>query len=168
MASNNSFTLTRDFDASAEKVFEAWTNPEQLKQWIAPKGYSVIYAKGDIKAGGESHYCIVSKSGLEIWIKKFFKDFIPPAKLSYTQVYSNEQGGIEPHPTIKEFPIEIFTTVMIDEKDGTDNKTTLDLTWEPLNANTEQITRFLDETFGLSQEWGGLFDQLEAFLAETS
>ncbi len=165
MASKNSFTLSHNFNASPEKVFEAWTNPDQLKRWIAPQGYSVIYSKGDIKAGGESHYCIVSKSGLEIWIKKFFKDFIPPAKLSYTQVYSNEQGGIEPHPTIREFPLEIFTTVMIDEIDGKDDKTTLDLTWEPVNASAEQITRFIDETFALSQEWGGLFSQLEDFLS---
>lgn len=164
MASDNSFTLSREINTSAEKVFEAWTDTEQLKQWIAPKGFSVIYAKGDIKAGGESHYCIASKHGLEIWTKKFFKDFIPPAKLSYTQVYSNEQGGIEPHPTIKDFPLEIFTTVMIDEKDGTDKITTLELTWEPLNASTEQITRFIDETFTLSQEWGGMLDQLEELL----
>jgi uncharacterized protein YndB with AHSA1/START domain len=162
MASNNSFTLSREFDAPVEKVFEAWTDTEQLKQWIAPKGYSVIYAKGDIKAGGESHYCLASKHGLEIWTKKFFKDFIPPAKLSYTQVSSNEQGGIEAHPMIKDFPVEIFTTVMFDEKEG---KTTVDLSWEPMNANAEQITRFIDETFELSQEWGGLFDQLESFLS---
>ncbi len=163
-ANDKSFTLSREFNAPVEKVFEAWTNTDQLKLWIAPKGYSVIYAKGDIKAGGESHYCMASKHGLEIWIKKFFKDFIPPAKLSYTQVYSNEQGGIEPHPMIKNFPIEIYTTVMLDEKNG---KTTLDLTWEPVNASIEQITRFIDETFELSQEWGGLFDQLEEYLANS-
>ncbi len=105
---------------------------------------------------------MASKHGLEIWGKKFFKDFIHPAKLSYTQVFSNEQGGIEPHPMIKDFPIEIFTTVMLDEKNG---KTTLNLTWEPMNASIEQITRFIDETFELSQEWGGMFDQLEEYLS---
>ena len=160
--SNNSFTLSHEFNASAEKVFEAWSNPEQLKQWFAPKGYSVVYSKADIRAGGESHYCMVSKSGLEIWGKMFYKDFIPPAKLSYTQVFSNEKGGIEPHPMIKNFPIEIFSTVMLDEKDGI---TKLDLTWEPVNASIEEITRFTDETFEMSQEWHGMFEQLETFLA---
>ena len=92
----------------------------------------------------------------------FYKEMIPPAKLSYTQVYSNEQGGIEPHPMIKNFPVEILSTVMLDEKNG---KTTLDLTWEPINASTEEITRFSDETFELSQEWGGTFAQLEDYLA---
>jgi uncharacterized protein YndB with AHSA1/START domain len=162
MANSNSFTMTHEFNAPVEKVFEAWTDPEKIKRWFAPKDYSIIYSKADIKAGGESHYCMSSKGGLEIWVKKFFKDFIPPAKLSYTQVYSNEKGGIEPHPMIKNFPIEIFTTVMLDEKNG---KTILNLTWEPLNASTEQVTRFMDETFELSQEWGGMLDQLEQLLA---
>jgi uncharacterized protein YndB with AHSA1/START domain len=161
---DHSFTLSHTFNAPVEKVFEAWTNPDHLKQWFAPKGYSVIYAKAEIKAGGESHYCLASEHGMEMWGKMFYKDFIPPAKLSYTQVYSNEQGGIEPHPMIKNFPIEIFTTVMLDEKDG---KTTLNLTWEPVNANIEQITRFIDETFELSQEWGGMFQQLETYLANS-
>ena len=159
---DNSFTISHEFNASAEKVFDAWTNPDHLKQWFAPKGYSVVYSKADIRAGGESHYCMISKGGLQLWGKMFYKDFIPPAKLSYTQVFSNEKGGIEHHPMIKNFPVEIFSTLMLDEKDGL---TTLNLTWAPMNASVEEITRFSDETFELSQEWGGMFEQLETYLA---
>jgi len=159
---DHSFTLSHKFDAPVEKVFEAWTNTDQLKQWFAPHGYSLLFSKSDIKPGGETHFCMTSKIGIEIWRKLFYKDVIAPAKLSYTLVYSNEKGGIEPHPMIKNFPIEIFTTVMLDEKNG---KTTLDLSWEPLNASIEQITRFSDETFELSQEWGGTFERLSQHLA---
>lgn len=165
MAKNdNSFTLSHEFDAPVEKVFDAWTNPDHLKQWFPSQGYSMIFAKSDIKPGGMSHYCLASEHGLEVWGMMFYKDVIAPAKLSYTQVYSNEQGGIEPHPMIKKFPVEIFTTVMLDEKNG---KTTLDLTWEPLNASIEEITRFSDETFELSQEWGGMFAQLNDYLSNS-
>ncbi|GJM05974.1 MAG: hypothetical protein DHS20C09_19700 [marine bacterium B5-7] len=159
---DHSFTLTHEFNAPVEKVFDAWSIPDQLAKWLPPKGYSMVFAKSDITPGGMSHYCMVSKSGLELWSMIFYKDVIPPAKLSYTQVYSNEQGGIEPHPMIKNFPVEILSTVMLDEKNG---KTILDLTWEPLNASKEEITRFSDETFELSQEWGGTFEQLTNYLA---
>ncbi len=162
MADDNSFTLSHEFDAPVEKVFDAWVDPEHLKQWFAPKGYLLLYTKSDIRAGGESHYCITSASGLKLWGKQFYKDFFRPAKLSYTQVYSNEQGRIEPHPMIKNFPVEILTTVMLDENDG---KTILNLTWEPMNASVEEITRFADETFELSQEWGCMFEQLANYLA---
>ncbi len=164
-AKDNSFTLSHEFDAPIEKVFEAWVTPEQLSHWYAPRGYSMIFSKADIAPDGMCHYCMSSEDhGLDMWGLIFYKDIIPPAKLSYTQVYSNEQGGIEPHPMIKNFPIEILSTVMLDEKNG---KTTLDLTWEPLNASTEEITRFSDETFELSQEWGGAFAQLEDYLTSS-
>ena len=160
-ANDNSFTLTHKFDVSVDDVFQAWTDPEKLKLWFPPPGFSMIFSESDIKPRGESHYCLKSTLGIEIWRKLFYKDIIAPAKLSYTQVYSNEQGGIEPHPMIKSFPIEVFTTVMLDKKYG---KTILNLTWEPVNASMEEITRFSDETFELSQEWGGTFERLEQFL----
>ncbi len=161
-AIDNSFTITHEFDAPVEKVFDAWADADRLAQWFAPRGYSVIYAESDIRANGVSHYCMTSEHGLKIWGKIFYKDFIRPAKISYTQVYSNEQGVIERHPMIQNYPIEIFTTVMLDEIDG---KTSLSLSWEPIHASEEEITRFADETFELSQEWGGMFEQLADYLA---
>lgn len=160
-AKDNSFTLSHEFDAPIEKVFDAWTDADQLARWFAPMGYTMRSLQSDIKPGGVNHYCMTSEHGLKMWGKFFYKDIIKPFKLSYTQVYSNEEGGIERHPMIKNFPIEIFTTVMLDEKDG---KTILKLTWEPLNASIEEITRFADETFELSQEWGGTFELLAAYL----
>ncbi len=162
---DNSFTITHEFDCPVEQVFAAWTIPELLKKWLAPKDYSLIFAKADIKPDSESHYCMISKRGIEIWHKLFYKDIIEPAKISYTQVYSNEQGQIQAHPMIKDFPAEILTTVLLDEKDG---KTTLKLTWEPLNASIEESTKFSDEVFDLSQEWGGTFKRLADCLANKS
>lgn len=159
---DNRFTISHEFDAPAEKVFEAWIDLEQLKAWFAPKDYSLIFAKSDIKPGGVSHYCMVSEHGLELWSKLFYKDIIPPAKLSYTQCYSNEAGEIQKHPMILDWPLEILTTVMLDEKDG---KTTLDLSWEPMNASQKEVTKFTDGFFEISHEWGGLFDQLSKYLS---
>jgi uncharacterized protein YndB with AHSA1/START domain len=38
----NKITATQKFDASAEKVFAAWTEFEQLKQWWKPLGKTMI------------------------------------------------------------------------------------------------------------------------------
>lgn len=92
MAQDHIFTLSHEFDAPVEKVFEAWTDTDQFKQWFAPQGYSLLFAKADIKPGGEIHYSMTSKIGIEIWRKLFYKDVIAPAKLSYTLVYSNKKA----------------------------------------------------------------------------
>ena len=160
-ANSNPFAITHEFDAPVEKVFAAWTEPEQLKQWYAPKDYSILFAKADIKPGGSTHYCMISEHGLELWYKLFYQEVIPPAKLSYTQVFSNEEGNIKPHPMILDWPLEVATTVMLDEKHG---KTCLEISWEPVNASIKEITKFSDGFHELGQEWLGTLKQLETFL----
>jgi uncharacterized protein YndB with AHSA1/START domain len=44
--------LARSFDAPREKVFQAWTDPEKLKQWWGPKGFNALSAEVDLRTGG--------------------------------------------------------------------------------------------------------------------
>ena len=39
--SDRELTVTRTFNAPAHIVFDAWTKPELLKQWWAPKSFGV-------------------------------------------------------------------------------------------------------------------------------
>ncbi len=38
--------LTRVFDASVERVWQAWTDPEQVKRCWGPDGFSCPFARG--------------------------------------------------------------------------------------------------------------------------
>ena len=44
--------LTRIINASHDKVFRAWTEPELLKQWFAPLPYTTPVAELDVREGG--------------------------------------------------------------------------------------------------------------------
>ncbi len=44
--------LVREVPVSAEEVFAAWTDPESLKQWFAPRPYSVPLIEIDLRPGG--------------------------------------------------------------------------------------------------------------------
>src|SRR5580765_9047098 len=52
--SDRELVVTRTFNAPARIVFEAWTKPELLKRWWAPKsfGVSFISCEADVRAGG--------------------------------------------------------------------------------------------------------------------
>src|SRR6476620_4618111 len=53
-ASERELVITRTFDAPARIVFAAWTRPELLTQWWAPKstGMSLLSCETDVRAGG--------------------------------------------------------------------------------------------------------------------
>jgi uncharacterized protein YndB with AHSA1/START domain len=52
--SEREFVVTRTFDAPAHLVYEAWTRPELLKQWWAPKSMamSLLSCEADVRVGG--------------------------------------------------------------------------------------------------------------------
>ena len=66
-------TLERVIDAPREKVFKAWTDPELMKQWFAPKPYTTPRVENDVRAGGSSLVVMRSPEGQE---------FLAPASIS--------------------------------------------------------------------------------------
>lgn len=50
----HTLVLDRTFDAEPERVFRAWTDPEILKKWFAPKPFTTPSADIDLRPGGQS------------------------------------------------------------------------------------------------------------------
>lgn len=51
-ASGLIFRMTRTFDASPERVFAAWTNPDHFGAWFGPKGMTTVQCDIDARVGG--------------------------------------------------------------------------------------------------------------------
>jgi uncharacterized protein YndB with AHSA1/START domain len=50
---HGSFTVERRYDASAARVFKAWTDPEQIREWAAPAdGWTFAHLQFDFQIGG--------------------------------------------------------------------------------------------------------------------
>lgn len=49
------FTITfkRRFDAPAESIFDAWTQPDQISEWWDPDGAPLVQCSIDLRVGGE-------------------------------------------------------------------------------------------------------------------
>src|SRR6185437_6978792 len=56
--SERELVITRSFDGPARIVFEAWTKPELLKRWWAPKstGVSLLSCEADVRVGGRYRF----------------------------------------------------------------------------------------------------------------
>jgi uncharacterized protein YndB with AHSA1/START domain len=56
--------MTRELDAPGELVFEAWIDPELVKQWWGPKGVFIPVCEVDARPGGFIN--IVMEAGEEL------------------------------------------------------------------------------------------------------
>src|SRR5260221_8036503 len=56
--SERELVVTRTFNGPARIVFEAWTKPELLKRWWAPKstGVSLLSCEADVRVGGRDRF----------------------------------------------------------------------------------------------------------------
>jgi uncharacterized protein YndB with AHSA1/START domain len=158
------FVISRTFDAPRAKVWRAFAEFEQMKQWFAPKGFKVKSAKMDFRSGGTYHYCLSPADGTEMWGKAVYREIAAPERLVWVNSFSDEQAGLSRHPMAPTWPLEMLTTVTLAEQGG---KTTVTVRWLPLNPSDEERATFDAGHESMKQGWTGTFDQLEEHLAKS-
>src|SRR5215468_5893324 len=105
--SERELVVKRTFDAPARIVFEAWTKPELLMRWWAPKmfGVSFLSCEADVRAGGKYRFVFshpASKEPMAFFGK--YLEVTPPSRLVWTNEEGAEGGQV--------------TTVTFEEDDG--------------------------------------------------
>jgi uncharacterized protein YndB with AHSA1/START domain len=53
---DNEIVITRVLDAPRSDVFKARTDPERMKQWWGPNGFTMPYCKIDLRPGGSGSF----------------------------------------------------------------------------------------------------------------
>ncbi len=89
---NNTINIKREFDANLELVWEAWTNPEILDQWWAPKPYHIETKSLDLRVGGMWLYAMVSPKDEKMWCKADYKIIETNKILSWLDAFCDENG----------------------------------------------------------------------------
>jgi uncharacterized protein YndB with AHSA1/START domain len=87
--------LRRVFDAPPEVVFRAWTQPEALKAWWCPSGWSATQVEIDLRAGGIYRIAMRRPAGgAEIGMHGRFIEVLPPCRLVYTWRWEGAFAGM--------------------------------------------------------------------------
>ena len=99
--------ITRTFDGPARHIFEAWTKPELLMRWWAPKSFGITFisCEADVRVGGTYRF-VFGAAGFDQPMAFFGKylEVKPPTRL----VWTNEESGDDAS----------VTTVTLEEKNG--------------------------------------------------
>lgn len=92
--SNKKITITTEFKASKEKIWNAFTNPEITDQWWAPKPYQSITKQANFKDGGQWLYYMLSPEGEKHWCSAEFYNIKPLESYELTDAFCDENGNI--------------------------------------------------------------------------
>jgi uncharacterized protein YndB with AHSA1/START domain len=147
--SDRELTVTRTFNAPAHIVFEAWTKPELLKQWWAPKsfGVSLFECEQDLRVGGAYRFAFGrDPKNSEVFSGRYL-EVDPPSRLVLTQLYER-MADIG----------DVVVTVALEESQGRTH-----LTLHQLFPSKEALEGALAS--GMERGMRVTLDQLDALVA---
>jgi uncharacterized protein YndB with AHSA1/START domain len=140
--------LVRNFDASRERLYAAWTDRDQFAQWFGPQGVDTVYCDLDVRAGGAWRLLGQGGDGQRYAVSGIYREVKPPERLSFTWAW-HEKG---------------------DHDMPRGHETTVTLEFKARGAKTEMImtqTRFADtdSVAAHNRGWTSAFGKLDALLA---
>lgn len=147
--------LERVVDVPVEKVWAAWTIPEQLMRWFTPAPWSTVACELDLRPGGRFHTVMRSPDGQEFPNTGCFLEVIEYRKLIWTSVL---EPGYRP-----------AKLSAVSELDCADLAFTAVLSLEPVDGGTrysalalhrDESDRKRHEDMGFHDGWGKALDQL--------
>lgn len=142
--------ITRVIDGPAATVFDAWTRPELVRRWWAPKsrGVTLSLCEAELRTGGSYRYVMRRENGQEMAFSGTYTDFTPHSRLTYTQVFEPmRQMG------------EVAVTVTFDETDGRTTVTSVEI--YPSKEAREGVL-----ATGMEKGMRESMEQLDALVAE--
>lgn len=139
--------LTRILNAPREKVYRAWTEPEVMKQWFAPRPWTTPHVETDVRAGGSSLVVMRGPDGNEFPNRGVYLEVVPNQKLVFTDAFVSAW-----QPSQKPFMTVILT--FEDAGPGKTKYTARVLHWTAADRETH-------EKMGFHQGWGQCATQLE-------
>lgn len=144
-SNDRELVLTRLIDAPRAKVFQAWTDPELLKQWFAPLPWTTPHAELDVRPGGSSLVVMRGPDGNEFPSRGVYLEVVENERLVFTDAYVAAW-----EPSEKPF----FTGVLTFEDEGGKTRyTARALHWTVADREAH-------EKMGFHEGWGRCADQL--------
>lgn len=111
---NKTISVKREFAAGLPLVWDAWTKPELLDLWWAPKPYRTITKSMDFREGGVWLYSMVGPENDTHWCKADYKKIEALKSFSGLDAFCDENGRVNP-----DFPRSFWENTFRENEDTT-------------------------------------------------
>lgn len=93
-ASERELTVTRDYDAPARLLFEAYTAPEHLMKWFGPRGYPLTLCEVDFREGGRFRFAMTGPDGVQgTPFGGVYRKIVPDREIVYDNAFELPGAG---------------------------------------------------------------------------
>lgn len=156
----NKLTVTRTFDANITLVWSAWTEPELLDQWWAPKPWKSETSYMNFAENGYRIYAMVSPEGERHMARTDYKKIKPQLTFSGEDSFCESDGTINTSMPIAKFKVEFAantnSTIVIlnseyQSKEHLEQVLAMGMK-EGLNMAFENLDEYIKQQFKLRSE----------------
>lgn len=157
MAGDTDLILERTLDAPVELVWEAYTNPEHIKEWFAPKPFQITEVDLDLQPGGVFRIRMVGPDGFDTGhgVPGCVLEVVERKKLSWTSALGPGYRPNEAGEGCESFPM----TAIVTFADAGGGKTQ----YRAVSLHRNMADKEAHEKMGFHEGWGTVAKQLEEF-----
>jgi uncharacterized protein YndB with AHSA1/START domain len=138
--------ISRLLNAPIELVWEVWTNPDHIKNWWGPNGFTNTITKMDVTQNGHWNLVMHGPDGTDYDNESIFTEVEWHKKIVYHHISGHE----------------FIATIQFEERG---NQTYIH--WQMLFESKEELIRIMN-LFNISEGLQQNVDKLEAYLAKQS
>jgi uncharacterized protein YndB with AHSA1/START domain len=156
------FVINRSFDAPIDTIFDMFTTPEHLAQWLPPVGFSMESRRVHIATGGENVFAMTNGE-FSMYGRFEYLSVERPHCIEYTQVFTDAHEQVVRHPGAPNWPETLYTRVQLTSEGPAQTRVTIRSAVFGA-ATPDEIAAFVAERTGMTKGWTGSFDKLESKL----
>ena len=140
-----SLEITRFINAPCTRVYAAWTDPAQLKEWFGPVWGRTCELIAEPRVGGKFRWDVINCEGKEVTIQGEYREIVPGNKIVFTWRHCDDE--------VWENQVSIVTVEFSDHNGGTE-----------LRLKHEQLPGE-ESRDGHGRGWNSVLDRLEKFVS---
>ncbi|HEX4488243.1 MAG TPA: SRPBCC family protein [Terriglobales bacterium] len=111
--------LTRVFNAPRQLVFDAFSQPELLKRWFGPRGFSLVTCEVDLRVGGGFRFILRGPDGRDMGMRGVYRELAPPDRSVHMESFDDFPGASQVTTTFveKDGKTTMTATVLCESKE---------------------------------------------------
>lgn len=149
--SRQDLVVTRVVNAPIEDVWRMWTDPDLVRTWWGPQGYTAPRCEIDLRVNGQYLFCMrapENQGGQEYYSVGTYSLILPEKRLEFTQSFSDAEGNVLPGAMfgMPDMPDEVRTVVTFGSVDGATSVTVTQFD-QPADATFEHAVAGWNQSF---------------------